>query len=443
MKLDYTTDRQLRLASWTRNRHHTDGNDAVKNPAVVKTYVKQKSKMDNDDYDFVMAGTEYFAMAARTLQSFGGLVFRKEPIFDGSDLFPVAVSVEGQTAEELARAMFREYMITNDGGVFVDTPDTPAGATVGEVEKLNLYSYQTLYPAESIREIRFKAINGSKRLVYVRLVEDDNNGRELQLVNNVYVATIWTKDTDGWKSSTITPLIGGNPLNDIPFIYLNDGTNGAAMDNLCATNVVHFAKAFLLANAAAWVTAPIMAIAGAKEDEAVDLDASFGAFWVFEDPKAKWGFIEYKGDGVPIIERDLDRLEQHGSMLGSRMLIQEKSVSEAEGTVARRQAGENSILASAARHVGAIETKALKLQAKFMGKDDSEVRYTLNADFVPAIMEAGFMTALFGGREKNFIPNQALFEALQKGDVIDPSWTYEQYAAALEMQSGAVGDTIS
>lgn len=443
MKLDYTTDRQRRLASWTRNRHHTDGSDAVKCPSVVKTYVLQKSKMDDADYDFVMAGTEYFAMAARTLQSFGGLVFRKEPIFDGSELFPEAVSVEGQTAEELARAKFREYMITNDGGVFIDTPDTPAGATIKEVEALNLYSYQTLYPAESIREIRFKAINSRKRLVYVRLVEDEEHGRELELIDNVYVATIWTKTSDGWKSSTITPLIGDKPLNDIPFIPLSDGSKGAAMDNLCATNVVHFAKSFMLNNAEAWVSAPIMAIAGAKEDEADALDASFGAFWVFEDPTAKWGFIEYKGDGVPLIERDLDRLEQHGSMLGSRMLIQEKSVSEAEGTVARRQAGENSILASAARHVGAIATKALKIQAKFMGKDDAEVKYTLSTDFVPAIMDPAFMTALFGGRDKNYIPNQALFEALQKGDVVDASWTYEQFAAALEMQSGAVGQTIS
>jgi hypothetical protein len=443
MKLDYTTDRQRRLASWTRNRHHTDGNDAVKNPSVVKDYVKQKSTMDNDDYDFVMAGTEYFAMAARTLQSFGGLVFRKDPLFDGNLLFPEAVSVEGQTAEELARAIFREYMITNDGGVFVDTPDTPAGVSVKELEKLNLYSYQTLYPAESIREIRFKAINGRKRLVYVRLVEDEDHGRELELVDNVYVATIWKKTADGWKSSTITPLIGDKPLNDIPFIPLSDSSNGAAMDNLCATNVVHFVKAFLLANAAAWVTAPIMAIAGAKPEETDDLDASFGAYWVFENENAKWGFIEYKGDGVPIIERDLDRLEQHGSMLGSRMLIQEKSVSEAEGTVARRQAGENSILASAARHVAAVETKALKLQATMMGKDATEVKYTLNTDFVPAIMEPAFLTALFSGREKNLIPNEAYFEALQKGDVVDASWTYEQFAAALEMQSGTTGNTIS
>ena len=442
MKLDYTLDRQKRLASWKRNRHHTDGSDAVKCPTVVKTYVVQKSKMDDADYDFVMAGTEYFPMAARTLQSFVGLVFRKEPIFDGSNLFPEVVSVDAQTAEELARACMREYMITNDGGLFVDTPDTPAGASELEIEALNLYSYQSLYPAEAIRELRFKAINGKKRLVYVRLVEDDDHGRELELINNEYRATVWTKSDKGWSSYTITPLIGGKPLKDIPFIPLNDGGNGAAMDNLCATNVVHFTKSFMLNNAEAWVSAPVMAIAGAAEDEATDLDCSFGAFWVFQNEKANWGFIEYKGDGVPLIERDLDRLEQHGSMLGSRMLIQEKSVSEAEGTVARRQAGENSILASMARHVGARATQALKLQAKMMRKDESEVRYTLSTDFVPAIMDPAFMTALFNGRDKNYIPNQALFEALQKGDVVDASWTYEQFQTALEMQSGVTGSTI-
>lgn len=438
MKLEYTTDRAMRLSVWRRNRHHCEGADVVKANAI--TYVPRRSKMEQADYDYIMSGTEYFPMAARTLQSFIGLVFRQEPIFDDSELFPEAVSVDGQTAEELARACFREYMITNDGGLFVDTPNTPAGATVAQIEQLNFYPTQTLYPAEAIREIRHRAINGRKRLVYVRLVEDEDHGRELELKDGVYQATIWTKVDGVWFAEIIIPQIAGKPLNDIPFIPFNDGGSTSSMDNLCATNVVHFNKSFLLNNAEAWVSAPVMVISGVAND--VKLDNSFGAFWRFEDKDAKASFNEYKGDGVPLIERDLDRLEQHGSMLGSRMLIQEKSVSEAEGTVARRQAGENSILASMARHMAGCLTKAFKLQGRMMNRDETEVRYTLNTNFVPFIMDPAFLGQLFTGREKNFIPSQALFETLQRGEVIHESWTYEQYVTALEMQSGVTGNVI-
>lgn len=439
MKMDYSPDRQKKLKVWKRNRDHCDGTDAVK--ANATAYVIKKAKLPKEDYDGIMAGTEYFPMAARTLQSFGGLVFRQEPVFDGRELFPPAISIEGQSAEETARMLFREYMITNDGGMLTDTPDTPAGATLGTVEKLGLFAYQIFYPAEAIRELRYRAISGIKRLVYVRLVEDKDNGRELELVDGVYRATIWERNADGeWTSRTVTPTIDKTPLTDIPFVFYGDGDTGAAMDDLCATNVTHFNKSFLLSQAAGWVSAPVMVIAGVDED--VELDFSPGAFWRFENPNVEYGFSEYKGDGVPLIERELDRLEQHGSMLGSRMLIQEKAVSEAEGTVARRQAGESSILASQARHVSNRFTQSLKTQAKMMGKDPSGVAYTLSTNFVPAAVDPAVLGQLLSLRQANLIPDEAFFETIKKMEVINESWDYEAFMAALDIQKGTTGGAI-
>lgn len=444
MDTSYSPDRASRLRVWKRNREITDGADTVK--ANARSYVLKHSKLGDQDYDAIMSGTEFFPMAARTLQSFIGLVFRKDPLFDGSALFPTAISSDGHTADEFQRLLMREYMIVNDGGVLIDAPTTPEGAKVGEVEKMELYSYQAFYPAESIREIIFKSIDGKKKLVYVRLVEDDDNGRELFLIDGVYQCRIWKrhkeakqkfkKQTYRWEMEDITPKVAESTLGEIPFVWLSDGDTGASMDDLCATNVIHFGKAFLLSQAAAWIASPVMVIAGVTKEDQVELDLSPGSFFAFEDPTTKWGFLEYKGDGVPLIERELDRLEQHGSMLGSRMLIQEKSVSEAEGTVARRQAGENSILASMAKHVSSRSTRAFQMQADMMRKDSSGVRYSLSTDFVPNIMEPQLVAQLLALNVAGKLPDEALFEALQKGEVIHESWDYETYQASLDVQRG-------
>ena len=442
MNTDYTTDRAARLKIWKRNRHQVGGPDAVKaNDSTAKLYAFQNPRMDDKVYTFVMNGTEYFPMAMRTLQSFTGLVFRKAPIFDGSDLFPQAVSVDGQTAEELARACFIEYMITNDGGLFIDTPDTPAGATVAELERLNFYSYQTLYPAEAIREIRHQAINGRKRLVYIRLIDDEYHGRELELVDGIYQATIWTRVKGQWFSETITPQVGGKPLTDIPFIPLNDGSNTAAMDGLCALNVVHFSNKFELQHIISWVSTPFMYITGVAED--VELDLTTTSSIRLENENAKIGWVTHNGQGLSEIKDEISTIEQHGSMLGSRMLIQEKSVSEAEGTVARRQAGENSILAGAARHVGGgCLTKAFKLQAMMQGKDASAVRYSLNTDFVPTITDPAILTAALALVQNGKMPDEAFFELLQKMEIAHESWDYETWMAMIDVQKGVSGTTI-
>ena len=443
MDQSYSHERLAKLKVWKRNRDQARGADKVK--AAARNYVRQNSKLSDEAYDAIMDSTEYFPMAARTLQSFVGLVFRKAPIFDGEDGFPAIVSTDGSTAEEFARKCFREYMEVNDGGILRDAPTTPDGATNGEVAKLKLYSYSAMYPAESIRDIRYQVVDGQKKLVYVRLVESEDHGRELSLIGGIYHATIWERPTvyddkgvptkQEWVSQTIVPVVAGKPLTAIPFTYLNDGTDGAAIDDLCAINVVHFNKSFRLSQAEAWVSSPVVVIAGVDDD--VELDMSPGAFWRFNNDTAKWGFNEYKGDGVPLIERQLDRLEAHASMLGSRLLIQEKSVSEAEGTVARRQAGENSILASMARHMSAKLSENYQSQGEMMGRDRATIKYTLSTDFVPGHADPALVGQLLALRMANKIPDESFFESLQRLDIVDESWDYDQYMAALDIQGGA------
>lgn len=432
MDVNYSSARAKRLKVWKRNRDHTDGADAVRANALI--YIPKPASLTPESYRGILHTTEYFAMAARTLQSFVGLIFRKDAIFDGQEFFPEAVSSGGHTHDEFARECVHEYMVTNDGGIFVDTPDTPEGTSIAEAQALELYPYLSLYPAESIRDIRYKAVRGRKRLTYVKLVEDEDSGRELFLIDGVYHARVWTKVDDAWTSVDIIPHVNNSPLNEIPFIPLSDTDTGATMDDLCDTNVTHFANSFALAQALKWVSAPVISVSGVKED--VELTLVPGAFWRFEEPDAKAEFVEYKGQSVASMERKLDSLEQHGSMIGSRMLIQEKSVSEAEGTVARRSAGENSILGSKSRHISERLTKGFRIQGEMMGLDKNKIRYTLNTNFVPATPDPALMKEWREMTTANLMPREAFFENMQKTDQIDESWDYEAYQAGLDIQGG-------
>lgn len=432
MKLEYSADRAKKLKVWKRNRDNCAGADVVKE--APRAYVRQRESVTDEDYSSIMDATEYYAMAQRTLQSFVGLVFRKEPIFDGRNLFPQAISIEGHSAEDFARLLLREYLITNDGGILIDTPDTPEGATQADLEKLNSYPYLVHYPAESIREIRHRVINGRKRLVYVRMVEDDTHGRELELIDGRVRATVWTCVDKQWFSETVEPRVAGEYLNEIPFLPLNDGDTCAAMDGLCALNVVHFNLSYNLASALAWLCIPIPYIFGIKED--VEIKMHYGTFIRADNENAKTGFLQHSGQGIDDIRQEKMGIEQHASTMGSRLLTNEKAVSENPEVVARRQAGENSVLANNSRHISAIMTRALRTQAFMMRKPIDGVRYTLSTNFVPATVDPALLAQWMAMKQAGLLPSEAYFENLKKADQIDDSWDYETWRAAIDIEGG-------
>lgn len=103
---------------------------------------------------------------------------------------------------------------------------------------------------------------------------------------------------------------------------------------------------------------------------------------------------------------------------------------EAAETVARRQSGEESVLASMAATASQGLTKALQWMAMWIG-DTSPVSYSLNRDFLPQSMTAQELTALVAAWQSGAISQETLFNNLKAGEIVADSDTFEEEQARI------------
>ena len=384
------------------------------------------------DYDAHLAAVEYFPAAARTLDSHTGLIFRKQPKLIASLAMAALASVvtaDGDDLESLAKWAFREQALTNDGGILVDFPNTPGDLSLAESVALDLRPFAARYAAEAILAIEYGVRGGRKRLVRVVLQDDDETIRELAISDSEYQVTIHRKAGDQWaEAEAFTPLRNGEPLSEIPFCYLGTAESRATFDDLCAVNASHFLASAKLEMAMMWLARPKPWIAGVSDD--VELDASPGSIWRFENENTQVGMLEPKG-GLATLENQLERFNKSMQQLGLRMLQSERAPAEAAEVVARRQASENSILASSARHISAKLTTVLTIMAEWMN-DPEPIAYSLNTDFIPSAIDPKLIDQLLTLAQAGKLTDRELFDALQRGEIIDEAVSYEAHAAALD-----------
>lgn len=431
---DYAPDRAAKLKQWERNRDHTNGVDAVK--AAKTKYLPRDRTMSNEDYAAHLIATTYLPAAARTLESHAGLIFRKPPTLTApAALVSLAdvMTADGETAEWLSRWAFREYAISNSGGILIDHPEMPEGTTtLAQAMAMDLRPFASCYPAETILEVAYGVVGGRKRLKLVRLLESETKVRFLEMIDGQYTITIYEEADGEWHiTSRSVPLSQGKPLTDIPFVHLADAIDrGAIFDDICAENHTHYVKSGEHATALRWLSKPKPWVSGLADD--IDLDVSPGAIWRFESPDTKCGFLEMSGTGLKEITDDLNNLKELMAQLGSRLLTSEKAAAEAAETVARRQASENSILASMARHVGSRIEDALRLMAMWVGIDPAAVSFQLSTDFVPTMLDPQMIAQLMALNNAGKLTDRELFEALQKGEIISETVDYEAHQAELD-----------
>lgn len=428
---EYSSERAAKLNLWQRNHDHCAGADAVKGAGTA--YLAQPHYMTVDQFTAHLAGVEYFPAASRTLNSFTGLVYRKAPALVAPDAIKQlgsAITANGLSLEELSRESFKEYAATNDGALLVDFPPAETPLSVADAIAQDIRPFVSLYPAKAILETRHSVRGGRKVLSYIRLYDSDEQIRELEMIADRYTVTIHQLDGGEWSEASRTiPLKAGKPLTALPVVLLNDGGTRAAFADLCELNNVHYQHSSKLAIAMIWVTAPIVTVAGVKED--VELKHQPGALWRFTDEKVKTDFLEYKGDGVPLIERNLQQLEKHLAWLGSRMLVTEKAPAEDAGSAARRHSSENSILAMMANHVSSRIEATLKIFADWWGQG-SDITFKLNTDFAPIPVEPALLSQVMTMANVGQMPREAFFEFLQTGELISEDWTFERYMDSID-----------
>jgi hypothetical protein len=195
---------------------------------------------------------------------------------------------------------------------------------------------------------------------------------------------------EGWAivpDLSTVPEMRGAPLPFIPFFFLNpeygkpEVSNPPLMD-LIDANLSHYRTAADLEHALYHCGLPTPWATGVDEKFSFSLGGTNGLLATNEN--AKFGYLEYSGQGVAPLEKSLDRKETWMAKLGSALLGDEKAAAETAQTAMIKRTGEAATLASMANAVSAVMTKVLKLMIEWSGGDPAPVSVQLNTEFMPA-----------------------------------------------------------
>lgn len=430
---------------WTINDDVTAGHYSVK-PKGTTYLPKAFSEQSPEEYEAFKAHVSFYPAANRTLTGLLGLMFRRDPVLENDGTIEHSlkdvITRDGKSINQLAREVSQKFLKTGYLGLLVDHPAGTATSAADAIAE-GYRPFVCQYAAESILEIKSGVVGNKTGITYVRLLDDDKTVRVLELIDGIYTVTIHRKVGSTWvPDAPVVPKRAGQPLREIPFILLSENDDvepqPAILDHVVQLNLDHYRVQGLLSTCHLFISTPMLFAKGLQSSEVEKLVVSPGAILGFESENADLKWVTPSGDGIPSIERQLDRTEDKLAVVASRILARQKAVAEAAETEALRQGAENSVLATIANMISQKITAALKLVSDWT--DGSDVRYQLNTDYLPAQMDAAEIKALFEVYSQDGMSFESFFYALRDRGVHNETLTLEEEQNRMEADAKKAAD---
>lgn len=446
---------------WRKVRDAVSGEAAI-HAAGVKYLPKLKDEPEAM-YRARVARTPWFNATWRTLAAYHGMIFRKEPTVTapaGLTEMLKDVTLTGVPFVNFLKELGHEVLGPGLAGVLVDHPPRPdtgnAPLTVAKAEALGLRPVMALYKCESFINWKFRRINNKWTLSQLRLKEnvkedkgefDEKSVEQIRVLDlnpgaaDTYRQRLYRKNGFGrWEQHgpDIVPLLNGKPLEFIPFLFVTPNGIVAELDEPSAIDLVdlnfkHYGVSADYEHACHFTALPTPYIAGLGptvgpdgKEKPVKMYIGSPTAWVFPNHETKVGFLEYTGQGIDAIEKNLARKEAQMAAIGARMLAPEKSGVEASDTLAMRHSGEQSVVHAIRNALNLAGEKALEWFALWAAQA-GETALELNKNFMPKGMDSATFTALIGGWQQGALSEQELYEVLQDGEVIKSDKSFEDH----------------
>jgi hypothetical protein len=431
---------------WAMCTAAAEGEHAVH--AERETYLPRLSGEDDVAYKARLLMTPWFNATWRTIVGLRGMLFRKPPTLEApAALGPLMEDVDGAgtTMNGLAQEVVEEALTLGRVGLLVDYPAAPLGLTRADALTMKLRPLISVYEADSVYNWHTARVNGLTVLTQVRLIEEaaldtedefatksEKRYRVLDLLDGKYRQRLYRIDEKGDEVlvETVMPTMGGAPMTFIPFVFIGVDCVGPDVDvpplmDLVTTNFHHYRQATSYERGCFFSGLPTMFVSGMEDsDNSISIGGSTAN--ALGNPNAKAYYVEVESE-FSALRTNLEDKKREMAVLGARMLEGGKTGGNAEAaeTVARRQAGEEAVLASMAQTVSQGLTRALGWLAEWAGAA-GPVRYELSRDFLPQDMTPQAMAALVAAWQSGAISQETLFDNLKQGEVINSDLTFEQ-----------------
>ena len=437
--------------------------DALAGEVAKEKYVPKLSDQEEDEYSAYVGRAEFYNATARTQVALTGLLFAKPPKVELPEALKTIgenISLDDDTLEALAKNIADECLSVGRCGVLVDLPSVEkADYSKLEAERLNLRAYATLYKAENIINWKTTKINGSNVTSLVVLAETyaeptqdefvdkiKTRYRVLDLHEGYYRQRVFSETKAGNFEvvSEIYPSANERKLEYLPFTFFNVNDLKTAVEkppllDLAKVNISHFRSEVDLEHGTHFTALPTPYVTGYQGESSEKLKIGSTAVWVINDPSAKVGFLEFSGAGLSTLENRIAVKEKRMSILGARLLLDEKKTAEATETLQMRKSGENAVLTSVASTISEGIVSFLKDIAFFENIASENLIYEINTDYNLAMIEPQLLAQIIAGIQSGNIPNEVLYDALLKGELMPKTiQSYEDYQAKLEQAAPQV-----
>lgn len=460
---------------WDKCRDAHEGEDAVK--AKGTTYLPKLNGQSKDEYANYTDRAQFFNATNRTVESYLGMIFRKDPEYiytqngDSSQEvneylqeFFSNITHDGKSLDSFIHDVSEEIIITNRVGVLVDMPPinpVERGMSLFDYEQQKIKPMLSMYKPESIvnwhwviqdnqilpvmyvlyEQIDVFPENGivpdtqdRYRILYLENWEDPNNRRYKSIVLDASQVISPKDGTTSWKVTEVTyPLKEGQPLSFIPFYTLTDRgieprrVYSPMINDLVNVNIGHYRNSADWENELHWV--------GTKTIYFPDWDAQ-----TYGDPKVG-GALAGPKDTIPVmleassdsgLKDEMVAKEQRMAILGAERISQKGRYLPSAETARITSANESSVLANMVNHL----SKGFTAIANFVVdwaepafpnnmKEGLQVDVKVNDDFYQDDMNGDELLKWMQALHQGGISYDTYYYNMSKKEVYAPNTTKE------------------
>ena len=445
-----------KLPTWTRARDCIEGQDAIH--AAGTRYLPPLLDESDVAYNIRVTNALFFNASGRSVDALVGMLLRKPPSYDMPLVIPFGDDIDagGTSIFCFTELVARELITVGRVGVLVDHPTAPPGMTLSDGYELGLRPTLSVWRAEDILSWRTTRINNRTILSFVVLQETqvsyDGFERKEELRYRVldieqetghYRIRVFRVGKDGEYEQVgddVFPVLQGQYMQEIPFHFFGGiDPQTPCLNDLFLTNLQHYKVAADFYNGLHMVGLPTPYITGWQKDPEESTKRIGGRdAWVFPDPETKVGFLEFTGSGLSNNVTAMEMLKKEMTVLGARMLEDQKRAVETAEVANIHRASENSILAAIAHQVSSGMTKCLQIFSDWLGGNE-KVSFAVNTDFIPGMMSSQDLIALVNAWQSGALPTSVLAHRLVEGELTPAGMTKQDLEKTIK-EPGFDGD---
>jgi len=439
---------------WQKSRDAAAGEYEVHEKGTL--YLPKLALEKADEYKARVERTPFFNATWRTIIALRGMLFRRPATTNFTPVMEEAsqnIDNTGMSLTSFSQQLSMESLTVGRSGVLVEHTAVPEGSTQAQANEIGAKPFLTMYSTESILDWKETNNGGIKVLSFVRLKEDPGNYPDIELKQNDQIHRLLMLEPGGYIQKIvkndgeneeqvgvdIIPRMNNQPLPFIPFQPIGVDSLRMAIDpppliDLINMNFHHYRQTSSYEHGCFLSGLPTMFVYGNTDDKTV-IHMGGSTANSMPNPEARAEFVEVKSN-FEALANNLKSKEHQMAVLGARMLETKTAGVESAEAWARKQSGEESVLADISTTLSAGITKTLYWYTEWGGIDSTDLSYSLNKEFLPFALNAQQMTSIMGAYLQGGMSYESLYHNFDRAGLYPDGTTIEEEKGAIDEGGG-------